>query len=65
MAQSNAERQRAFRARKRAEGLVACTVSVHAKQVPELLALVRLLQSSSDLEAALARNSRTGRLVKP
>lgn len=65
MAKSNAERQRAFRARKSAEGLVACTVMVHASQLAELVALAKLLASSSELEAALARNTRTGRLVKP
>lgn len=64
MALSPAQRQKAFRERKRAEGLVACTVMVHARHVSQLAELARKLAENPELEVALVRNTRTGRLEK-
>lgn len=61
---TSAERQRAFRARKRAEGLVAFNAMVPANQVGALMELVNQLCGDRDLEVSGPRSARSGRLVK-
>lgn len=66
MGKSNAERQAAYRARKRASGLVAVTVLVPAEMAVDFADLAQALQRYRSLELAGApfRDRKTGRLVK-
>lgn len=62
---SSAERQRAFRARREAEGFFQVTGIVGGDQVAEVNQLLRILRSNPDLVPVLTfRNVRTGRMVK-
>ena len=61
---TNAERQRAFRARKRAEGLVACTVMVPAAQAAVIQMIAERLCADRNLTVSVLRNEVSGRLVK-
>lgn len=61
---TNAERQRAFRARKRAEGFSSLTLLVPERHRAELELLAQRLRADPDLEVGSPRNSRTGRLEK-
>lgn len=64
MAMTNAERQRAFRQRKQAEGLVSVTVMVHPSQAAELTLACELLRMDRDLVLATLRNVRSGQFKK-
>lgn len=61
---TNAERQRAFRARKRAEGLVACTVMVPDEQFAVLQMIAERMRANPNLTVSVLRDQLTGRLVK-
>lgn len=63
---TSAERQRAFRERKREQGFVSVTVMVRADQVPGLVELAKALMHDEHLscDGAMLRNLRTGRLGK-
>lgn len=61
---TNSERQRAFRARKRAEGLVACTVMVPADQVCVMQMIAERMRENRDLTVSVMRDGVSGRLVK-
>ena len=61
---TNAERQRAFRARKRAEGLVACTVMVPADQFAVIQMIAERMREDRNLTVSVLRDGVSGRLVK-
>lgn len=65
MGMSNAERQRAFRARRAEKGQRSVTVLVHECQIAGLMLAARLLASDPDLDIGLLRNVKTGRYRKP
>lgn len=64
MALTSAERQRAFRERKLAEGLSALTVIAPKRHHAALAMLVKRLAEDPNLELGALRNTRTGRLEK-
>lgn len=64
MAKTSAERQRAFRERKRAEGLTACTVMVSSEQAAVLMMVAERMRMNPELTISVLRNQRTGRLEK-
>lgn len=62
---TSAERQRAFRARREAEGFFQVSGIVGADQVAEVNQLLRILRANPDLVPVLTfRNAKTGRMVK-
>ena len=61
---TNAERQRAFRARRRAEGLVSCTVQVPADQAAVIMMIAERMRSDRNLTVSVLRDQASGRLVK-
>lgn len=61
---TNAERQAAFRARMREQGLESCTVWVPAELACEIRALAEALCANRDLTPGPVRNVRTGKLGK-
>lgn len=60
----NAERQRAFRARKAAAGLVQVTGFVHQSQLAEVQMLFRQLASDRNLTVGPVRHEPSGKLRK-
>lgn len=58
------ERQASYRQRLEAEGKTSASGVVHRHQLPDVLALMRLLRDNPDLEIGLLRNVRTGRYQK-
>lgn len=61
---TNAERQKAFRARKRAEGLVACTVMVPHDQFAVIQMIAGRMREDRNLTLSVLRDGVSGRLVK-
>ena len=61
---TNAERQRAFRQRKRAEGLVACAVMVPAAQAAVIMMIAERMREDRNLTVSVLRDEVSGRLVK-
>lgn len=61
---TNAQRQRAHRARKKAQGLVTVSALVPEEHAAAVAILLRALCEDRDLEPGPARNVRTGRYVR-
>ena len=62
---TNAERQRAYRARRKYEdGVLTVSGLCHERQRPGVLQLLKLLASNPNLEVALCRDTVSGKLVK-
>lgn len=59
---TNAERQRAYKARAKAAGLVQVTGLVHPHQAAELYALMKMLKADRDYAVGPARHEPTGQL---
>lgn len=62
---SGAERQRRWLTKRRAEGLVAVTLMVPARAVPDLRMAAEALQANPHLELGPLRDVGSGRLVSP
>lgn len=63
MGKTSAERQREWRKRRMAEGLVSVTVMVRETQAADVRQVCDRLARDGDLEIGALRNVRTGRLV--
>lgn len=63
-AKQNAERQRAYKARLKAQGLEQVSGWVLPHQVPEVQLLFKRLAADRDLTVGPVRNEATGRLEK-
>lgn len=63
---TSAERQRAFRARKKQEGLVQVTGLVPRKAQADLMIIMQMLRDNPDLEIAVQclRDTVSGRFVR-
>jgi hypothetical protein len=61
---TNTERQREYRKRRRAAGLVPVTGFVPAALSGEIMRLMQRLAENRDLELGPVRNVRTGRLER-
>lgn len=64
MGKSSAERQREFRKRKQAAGLVPVSLLLPSRHLGAFLLLAERLRNDPDLEIGSVRNSRSGRLEK-
>lgn len=60
---TNAERQRAYKAKLAEKGLVQCNVLLPAEAVPEFVELAELIRAYPHLRASCARDPTSGKLV--